>query len=215
MSVENFAVDAELRTDEGKGASRRLRRTGQFPAVIYGGNKPAQSISLAHNIMMQHVEHEAFFSHILDVNIAGASEKVVLKDIQWHPYKPVIMHVDFLRVNESSVIKVQVPVHCTGEDVAPGVKAGGIVTHQLSTVEVSCPAGKLPEYLEADISALELGESVHLSDIKLPEGVEILGLAHGEGYDQSVASVVVTRGGSAEAGEEGEATPEEGEAAAE
>ncbi len=214
MSVENFVVDAEPRADEGKGASRRLRRTGQFPAVVYGGNKPAQSISLAHNVMLQHVEHEAFFSHILDVNIAGKSEKAILKDIQWHPYKPVIMHVDFLRVDENSIIKVHVPVHCVGEDVAPGVKAGGIVTHQLTTVEVSCPAGKLPEYLEADISALELGEAVHLSDIKLPEGVVILELAHGEGHDQSVASVVVTRG-SAAAEEEAEAAPEEGEAAAE
>jgi len=212
MSVENFVVDAEPRTDEGKGASRRLRRTGQFPAVVYGGNKPAQSISLTHNIMLQHVEHEAFFSHILDVNIAGKSEKAILKDIQWHPYKPTIMHVDFLRVDENSIIKVHVPVHCIGEDVAPGVKAGGIVTHQLTTVEVSCPAGKLPEYLEADVSALDLGESVHLSDIKLPEGVVILELAHGEGHDQSVASVVVTRGGVAE--EETEAAaPEEGEAA--
>jgi len=213
MSVENFVVAAEPRADEGKGASRRLRRTGQFPAVVYGGNKPAQSISLSQNVMLQHVEHEAFFSHILDVNVAGQSEKAILKDIQWHPYKPVILHVDFLRVDQNSVIKVQVPVHCIGEDVAPGVKAGGIVTHQLTTVEVSCPAGKLPEYLEADVSALELGESVHLSDIKLPEGVEILELAHGEGHDQSVASVVVTRGGAAE--EESEAAADEGEAAAE
>jgi len=212
MSVENFVVDAEPRADEGKGASRRLRRTGQFPAVVYGGNKPAQSISLSQNIMLQHVEHEAFFSHILDVNIAGNSEKAILKDIQWHPFKPTIMHVDFLRVDENSVIKVHVPVHCIGEDVAPGVKAGGIVTHQLTTVEVSCPAGKLPEYLEADVSALELGESVHLSDIKLPEGVEILELTHGEEHDQSVASVVVTRGGAA-AEDEVEAAPEEGEAA--
>ena len=216
MSVENFVVDAEPRTDEGKGASRRLRRTGQIPAVVYGGNKDAQSISLAHNIMLQHVEHEAFFSHILDVNVAGKTEKAILKDIQWHPYKPTIMHMDFLRVDQSSVIKVHVPVHCIGEDVAPGVKAGGIVTHQLTTVEVSCPAGKLPEYLEADISALELGEAVHLSDIKLPEGVEILELAHGEGHDQSVASVVVTRGGAAEeVTEEAAADEGEGEAAAE
>jgi len=214
MSIENFVVAAEPRADEGKGASRRLRRTGQFPAVIYGGNKPAQSISLSQNVMSQHVEHEAFFSHILDVNVAGQSEKAILKDIQWHPYKPVILHVDFLRVDQNSVIKVQVPVHCIGADVAPGVKAGGIVTHQLTTVEVSCPAGKLPEYLEADVSALELGESVHLSDIKLPEGVEILELAHGEGHDQSVASVVVTRGGAA-AEEESEDAADEGEVAAE
>ncbi len=217
MSVENFVVDAKPRADEGKGASRRLRRTGQFPAVVYGSNKDAQSISLSQNTMLQHVEHEAFFSHILDVNVAGKVEKAILKDMQWHPYKPIIMHMDFLRVDASSVIKVHVPVHCIGGDVAPGVKAGGIVTHQMTTVEVSCPAGKLPEYLEADVSKLEVGETVHLSDIKLPEGVEILELSHGEGHDQSVASVVLTRGGAAteEEEEEGEVATDEGEAAAE
>lgn len=210
MSVENFVVDAEPRADEGKGASRRLRRTGQIPAVVYGGNKDAQSISLGQNAMLRHVEHEAFFSHILTVNVAGQSEKAILKDIQWHPYKPTILHMDFQRVDQSSVIKVHVPVHCVGEDVAPGVKAGGIVTHQLTTVEVSCPAGRLPEYLEADVSKLEVGESVHLSDLKLPEGVEILELAHGEEHDLPVASIIVTRGAAAADTEEGEA--EEGEA---
>ncbi len=215
MSVENFVVDAQPRADEGKGASRRLRRTGQIPAVIYGGDQDPQSISLAQNVMMQHLEHEAFFSHILDVKVGGKTEKAILKDIQWHPYKPLIAHMDFLRVSESSMIKVQVPVHFIGEDVAPGVKAGGIVTHQLSTVEVSCPAGKLPEYVEADVSALELGDTIHLSDIKLPEGVSIVELSHGEEHDLPVAAVVVTRGGAAEEAEETAAPAEEGEAAAE
>ena len=215
MSVETFVVDAEPRSDEGKGASRRLRRTGQVPAVIYGGSKDPQSISLAHNIMLQHVEHEAFFSHILTVNVGGQSEKAILKDIQWHAYKPSIMHMDFQRVDESTVIKVHVPVHFVGEDVAPGVKAGGIVTHQLTTVEVSCPAGKLPEYVEADVSALNLGESIHLSDIKLPEGVSIVELSHGEEHDLPVAAVVATRGGAAAEEEVEEASAEEGEAAAE
>ena len=162
--------------------------------------------------MLQHVEHEAFFSHILDIAVDGTKQKAVLKDMQWHPYKPVIMHMDFLRVDENSIIKVQVPVHFVGEDVAPGVKAGGIVTHQLTTVEVSCPAGKLPEFIEADVSALELGASVHLSELSLPEGVSIVELGHGEGHDHSVASIVATRGGAAAEAEESEA---EGEEAAE
>lgn len=219
MSVETFVVDAEPRNDEGKGASRRLRHAGNVPAVIYGGGKDPQSITLQHNVMLQHVEHEAFFSHILTVNVGGKAEKAILKDMQWHPFKPAIAHMDFLRVDESTVIKIHVPIHFVGEDVAPGVKAGGIVTHQLTTVEVSCPAGKLPEYVEADVSALNMGESLHLSDIKLPEGVTILELSHGEEHDLPVAAVVATRGGAAEeeaeAEAETEAAAEEGEAAAE
>ncbi len=217
MSVENFVVDAQPRADEGKGASRRLRRTGNVPAVIYGGGKDPQSISLQHNVMMQHVEHEAFFSHILTVNVAGSAEKAILKDVQWHPYKPAIAHMDFLRVDENTIIKVHVPIHFVGEDVAPGAKAGGLVTHQLTAIEVSCPAGKLPEYLEADVSALDLGDSLHLSDIKLPEGVTILELSHGEEHDLPVAAIVVTRGGAAgedEAEAEAEVVAEEGEEAA-
>ena len=211
MKSENFVVDAQPRTDEGKGASRRLRREGLVPAVIYGGDKDPQSVSLAHNVMLQHVEHEAFFSHILDINVGGKKEKAILKDIQWHAYKPAIMHMDFQRVSESSVIKVHVPVHFVGEDVAPGVKGGGIVTHQMTTVEVSCPAGKLPEYVEADVSALELGGSLHLSDIKLPAGVEIVELTHGEEHNLPVATIVATRGAAAaeeEAAGEGEEAAE-------
>ncbi len=205
MSVDTFVVEAESRTDEGKGASRRLRRAGKLPAVIYGGDKAPQSVSLAHNVMLQHVEHEAFFSHILDITVDGKAEKAVLKDIQWHNYKPAIVHMDFLRVDESSVIKVQVPVHFVGEDVCPGAKAGGVVSHQLTAVEVSCPAGKLPEYIEADVSAMNVGDSIHLSELKLPEGVTIVELTHGEGHDSAVATVVATRGAKAAEDEEGEA----------
>ncbi len=215
MSVETFVVDAETRTDEGKGASRRLRHTGKFPAVIYGGSKEPQSITLQQNVMLQRLDNEAFYSHMLDVNVDGVQETVILKDIQWHPYKPVVMHIDFLRVDATSTIKVNVPIHCLGGDVAPGVKAGGIVTHQMTSVEVSCPAGKLPEFIEADISGLELGEAVHLSELKLPEGVVIVELSHGEAHDQSVASVVVTRGGTEEMSEESESEPESEEGAAE
>ena len=205
MSVETFKFDAESRKDEGKGASRRLRHAGKFPAVIYGGSKDPQSITLEHNIMLQHVEHEAFFSHILDINVDGKTEKAVLKDVQWHVYKPAIVHMDFLRVDENSVIKVAVPVHFVGEEACPGAKAGGVVSHQMNSVEVSCPAGKLPEFIEADVSALNVGDSLHLSEIKLPEGVSIVELSHGEEHDLPVATVVATRGAkAAEDAEEGE-----------
>jgi len=210
MSVETFTVDAAARTDEGKGASRRLRHAGKFPAVVYGGNKDPQSITLEHNVMLQHVEHEAFFSHILDINVDGQKEKAVLKDIQWHNYKPAIVHMDFLRVDENSVIKVSVPVHFVGEDVCPGAKAGGVVSHQMNSIEVTCPAGKLPEFIEVDVSGLDTGESIHLSELKLSEGVSIVELSHGEEHDLPIATVVATRGA---VSDDAEAIPEAEEAA--
>lgn len=213
MSVEAFVVNAELRHDEGKGASRRLRREGKVPAVIYGGNKPPQSISLAKNIIWQQIENEAFFSHIITVNVAGEPQKAVVKDLQMHPYKQAVAHMDFQRVDESSMIKVSVPVHFIGEDVAPGAKAGGVVTHQMTTVEVSCPAGKLPEYLEADVSSMAVGDSLHLSDLKLPEGVEIVELSHGPEHDLPVVTIVASRAATAE--EEESDAAAEGEEAAE
>lgn len=214
MSVEDFVVNAELRNDEGKGASRRLRRAGKVPAVIYGGEKEPQSVSLEHHVMLKHVELEAFYSHILKVDVAGKAESAVLKDIQWHPYKPVILHMDFQRVDAKSKIKIAVPVHFIGEDVAPGVKAGGVVSHQMNSVEVTCLAKALPEYLEADVSALNIGDSVHLSELKLPSGVEIVELTHGEGHDLPVVTVVATRGGVSSDAETEEAAAE-GEDAAE
>ncbi len=210
MKLEEFVVDAVLRSDEGKGASRRLRRTGMVPAVIYGGNKEPQSLSLQHNVLLRHVEHEAFFAHILEINVAGKVEKAVVKDLQWHPVKSAIVHIDFLRVNESSVIRIHVPIHFIGEDVAPGVSSGSVFTHQLTSVEVSCPAGKLPEFIELDVSAMELGESLHLSDIKLPAGVEIVALIHGPEHDLPVVAIVATRGADSD---EGDATTEEAGAA--
>ena len=210
MKVENFALDAQLRSDEGKGASRRLRRAGLVPAVIYGGDKEPQSVSLQHHIMLQHVEHEAFFSHILDINVAGKGEKAVIKDIQWHPFKPVIMHMDFQRVDPSSKIRMHVPLHFIGEDKAPGIKSGSVFTHQLTSIDVSCPANKLPEFIEVDVSNMHMGDSLHLSDIKLPEGVEIVELSHGPEHDLPVVTIVATRGGVSDedAGTEGEGAAE-------
>ncbi|TNF99237.1 MAG: 50S ribosomal protein L25/general stress protein Ctc [Gammaproteobacteria bacterium] len=206
MSVD-FDLNAQLRTDMGKGASRRLRQQCLVPAIVYGADKEPQSIALDHNEVLQHIEHEAFFSHILNLTVDGNTESVVLRDMQRHPAKRMVMHMDFLRVSEKSAIRMHVPLHFIGEDVAPGIKAGGSVSHLVIETEVSCLPKDLPEYLEVDLSGMHLGDTLHLSDIKLPEGVE---LAHGEGHDITIASVHVTRHAHEEEEEEIEGEGEEG-----
>ena len=207
MSVD-FNITAESRTDEGKGASRRLRREGKVPAVIYGAGKDAASISVDHDSLFHHLEHEAFYSHILNISVDGKAEKVVLKDLQRHPYKPTVQHADFMRVSDKEKLRMNVPLHFTGEDVAPGVKiGGGMVTHNMTEVEISCLPGALPEYLEVDLSGLEMDHALHLSDIKLPKGVEIVALTHGADHDLPIAAIHKTRGSSTteSAAEEGAA----------
>jgi len=191
---ESFEVNAVSRSDQGKGASRRLRREGKIPGVIYGAGKDPVAITLTHNEMIHHLENEAFYSHILDVNVDGKAEQAILKDMQRHPSKPVVMHVDFLRVDAKQKLRVNVPIHFINEDQAPGVKEGGIVTHSLTEVSVICLPKDLPEYIEADLGGLELDAIFHLSDIKMPEGVELVELGHGEGHDQSVAAIHMPRG---------------------
>ena len=191
MSVD-FILNAELRKDEGKGASRRLRRAGKVPAVIYGANKDAVSISLDHNDLVKHLEHEAFYSHLLTVKLEGKEEQAILKDLQRHPAKPLIMHMDLQRVSADHKIRMHVPLHFLGEDLAPGVKVGGgLVAHSLTEVEISCLPKDLPEYLEVDLSQMELNQALHLSDIKLPAGVEIAELAHG--HDLPVVTIHLPR----------------------
>ena len=211
MSVD-FNIAAESRSDVGKGASRRLRKEGKVPGVIYGAGKDPVSITVMHDDFMHHLENEAFYSHILTVSVDGKVNKAVLKDLQRHPAKPKILHVDFLRVGDKDVITMHVPVHFKGEDVAPGVKEGGIVSHLMTTIDIACQAKDLPEYLEVDISGLANGESLHLSDIVLPKGVSIPALAQGADHDLPVVSIHMPRGaGSAAEAEEGG----EGEAAEE
>ncbi len=206
MSVD-FSINAETRTDTGKGASRRLRHADLTPAIVYGGGADAVSITLKHNEVLQHVEHEAFFSHILDLNLDGKVQKVVLRDMQRHPSKHIVMHMDFLRVSDKEALTMHVPLHFTGEDVAPGVKVGGgVVSHLVIEVEVSCLPKDLPEYIEVDMSKLELGDSVHLSDLTLPEGVSLVELSHGDDHDGAVASIHATR---AALEEDDEGTPAE------
>lgn len=208
MSAVDFDINAQSRSDVGKGASRRLRHEGKVPAVLYGAGKDAVSLSLDHDEIFHHLEHEAFYSHILSVKVDGKAEKAVLKDVQRHPSKPKIQHVDFQRVSETDKIHMHVPLHFVGEEVAPGVKAGGLISHLMTGVDINCLAKDLPEYIEVDVSALETGDSIHLSHIKLPKGVEIPALAQGPDHDLPVVSIHAPKGGAAEE-EAGEATAAE------
>ncbi len=193
MSVD-FTVEAQARSDMGKGASRRLRHQGLVPGIVYGASKDPQSIALDHNKVIQHIEHEAFFSHILELSIDGKTEKVVLKDMQRHPARRQVLHMDFLRVSDKDAIRMHVPLHFIGEDVAPGVKqGGGVVSHLATDVEVSCLPSDLPEYIEVDVSNLELGNSLHLSDLQLPKGVELVELSHGDEHDTAIVNIHKTR----------------------
>jgi large subunit ribosomal protein L25 len=191
----NFELEASVRQDLGKGASRRLRRDNKVPAVIYGGGVEPVSLVMAHNKVMHSLENEAFYSHILTVNIDGKVEKAVLKDLQRHPYKPAILHLDLLRVNDAEKLRMNVPLHFIGEDVAPGVKgSGGSVAHLINDVEIDCLPRDLPEFIEVDISSLELDATLHLSDLKLPDGVELVQLQHGPEHDLPIVSIHMMRG---------------------
>ncbi len=209
MSKVDFNITAEVRTDMGKGASRRLRRDGMFPAVIYGGAEAPQSLSLDHNDMVHHLENEAFYSHILTIEIDGKAQKAVLKDLQRHPAKPILLHADFMRVSDKEKIKMHVPLHFINEEEAPGLKKGGVVTHNMTEVEVQCLPKDLPEYLEVDLAGLEIEGILHLTDIKLPANVDLVELLHGEGHDQAIAAIHKTR-----ASKDAEETEEGGEEAA-
>ncbi len=211
MSNVDFTLSAEVRTDLGKGASRRLRHANKVPAIIYGAGKEPMSITLEHHKLANNLENEAFYSHILTIDVDGSSEKAVLKDLQRHPAKPVILHADFLRVSDTEKLKMNVPLHFINEESAPGVKAGGVLTHNLTEVEIQCLPGNLPEYLEVDMAGVEMEQIIHLTDIKLPEGVELVELSHGEGHDQAIAAIHKTRASKdadTEEGAEGEAEGE-------
>jgi large subunit ribosomal protein L25 len=205
----SFELNAEPRKDTGKGASRRLRRAGSVPAILYGGKEEPRALTLNHNQVLRSLEHEAFYSHILTVNIGGTGTRAVLRDLQRHPSKPTILHVDLQRVSETEKLRMHVPLHFLGEDIAPGIKlGGGMVMHELIEVEVECLPQDLPEYIEVDISALDVGDSLHLSDLKVPQGLTLVELARGEDHDLGVVSIHARRGGGEE--EEGAAPAAEG-----
>lgn len=176
---DEFVVEAKSREAQGTGASRRLRRDGWTPAIVYGGGKDPQSIVVSHRQLYRQMGYEAFFSHILKLEIDGKEESVVIKAVQRHPAKKQILHADFLRVRADHAIRVRVPLHFEGEEIAPGVKtSGGVVDHMINDVEVECLPKDLPEYITVDVSKMELDESLHLSELVLPEGVELVELKH-------------------------------------
>lgn len=189
MSNIVFELHAETRAHEGKAASRRLRRCDdKVPGVVYGGAKEPVSIMLQHKDLMQSLSHEAFVSHILTLHIDGKKEKVVLKAVQRHPFKPKVTHFDLLRIREDQAITMNVPLHFMNEETAPGVKqGGGVITHHMNTVEVSCLPSDLPEFIEVDMGQLELDQSIHCSNMTLPKGVSIVALMHEE--DPLVVSI--------------------------
>ena len=190
----SFLINAEMREDLGKGASRRLRHAGKVPAIIYGFGGEPVSVALEHSKIIHNLEEETFYSQILEISLNGKTERVVLRDLQRHPAKALIMHMDFQRVNENEAMHVHIPLHFIGEDICPGVKLeSGAVSHQTTEVEISCLPKDLIEFIEVDVSALNIGDSIHLTDLKLPEGVSLVALSHGEGHDQTVVTVHVTK----------------------
>ncbi len=207
---DQFEVQAELREDMGKGASRRLRRhADKVPAIIYGGGKDPQALTIVRKDLEKSLENEAFYSHILEVNVAGDVQKAIIKDLQRHPAKDYVMHADFMRVSDKVAIKVNVPIHFLNEESCHGVKMeGGIIQHQQTDIEVSCLPADIPEYIEVDMADVHTGQIVHLSDVTLPAGVTSVALALGEDHDLAIASVIAPKGGSAD-DEEVEAAADE------
>lgn len=185
-----FTLDANVRTDKGKGASRRLRRADLVPAILYGGNEEPVSLTLDHNKVNNSADYEAFYSHVLTLNIDGKKVEALLKDIQRHPYKPKITHVDFQRVVAGEKLHTNVPLHFINEERNAAIKAGGIAEHQANEVEVTCLPKDLPEFIEVDIAELEMDTTLHLSDLKLPAGVTSVELAkEDETHDLAVVTI--------------------------
>ena len=206
--AKSHLINVEKRNDEGKGASRRLRRAGVVPAIVYGGELKPISIQLQHKDVWHASQNEWFYSSILDLSLGGDVQKVLLRDMQRHPFKQLVLHLDFQRVNENEAIRVRVPLHFLNQEVSPAGKTSGIViTHEINEVEISCLPRNLPEYIEIDLSELKIDDIIHLSEIKLPEGVEIPELRLGKEHDHAVVVAKEVR-------EEVEAAPAEGAEAA-
>lgn len=207
-----FEIDAEARQGSGRSESRKLRREGRVPAIIYGGGKDPSSITLERNNLVNQMALEAFYTSILNLKVDTKVQPVVVKEVQRHPARSFVMHLDFQRVVEDEELTLTVPIHFHGEQTAIGVKEqGGVIEHTLTDVEVSCLPANLPEFLELDVSALQLNEILHLSDIKYPEGVTSTQLAHG--HDSPVVAINPPRREEEEEPVEGEAAEGAGEEA--
>ena len=237
MSTDTIHLNAALRSDSGKGASRRLRREGLVPAIVYGGDRDPAKISIAHNEFIHELENDAMYTQVIELRVGEKKQDVILRDLQRHPYKNKIMHADFFRIDENKPINIVVPVHVANAENCVGVKTdGGMMTQMVTEIEIIALPKDLPEYVEVDAENVHLGDTLHLTDIKLPEGVQIVALTHLEGVEDiehddhnvGVLSVVKTReevieeeapeapetevGEVAEAAEEGASEQTEGEA---
>ncbi|MCV6626666.1 MAG: 50S ribosomal protein L25/general stress protein Ctc [Cellvibrionaceae bacterium] len=212
---DDFKLNALPRDVSGKGASRRLRRLeNKVPAIVYGGKKKPAQITVAHNELIKHLENEAFYSHIIELDIDGKSENVILKDLQRHPAKALIIHADFLRVSKTKKFKTTVPLHFINEDSCEAVKLqGGTISHKMTELEITCLPADLPEFIEVDFANVELGAVIHISDLKLPKGVESVALSHGDDHDLPVAAVNKPK--SSGASNEAEESEDSGEEAGE
>ncbi len=213
---EDFVLNAELREDQGKGASRRLRRLENLtPAIIYGGKKKPVNIQMPLKDLMKQLENEAFYAHVITINIGDKTESVILKDLQRHPQKLHAMHADFLRVSKTKKLTMKAPLHFINEAESVGVKMqGGIVNHSMNELEVSCLASDMPEFIEVDMAAVEVGQNVHISDLTLPKGVTSVAMDHD--HDETVAAIIMPKGVAEDESEapaaESEAEAGEGEA---
>ncbi|MEI6096511.1 MAG: 50S ribosomal protein L25/general stress protein Ctc [Gammaproteobacteria bacterium] len=186
--MSTVTLEAQTRDVQGKGASRRLRRLEQMvPAIVYGSEKDPQLLSLSQHKVNKALENEAIYSTVFQLHVDGKAQQVILKDLQRHPYKPVILHMDFQRVSAKDVLVKMIPLHFINGDTCPGHKDGGVVSHVMSQVEVRCQAQYLPEFIEVDLRELELDGVVHLSDLKLPKNVELATPAVDE-HDQPIAN---------------------------
>lgn len=202
---QNFELIGDNRPDQGKGASRRLRQSGKVPGILYGGHRDPRPIALDHAKMLHYLENDAFFTSILTLTIGDRSQPCILKDVQRHPARNQIVHVDLQRILEDEEIRVTVPFRFIGEDVAPGVKQGGLVSHVMTELEISCLPKHLPEYLEVDVTRLEMDASLPLSQVAMPEGVAIVG---GEEMLEQAVVVIHRPRREVEETPEGEAVPE-------
>ena len=195
-----FEMTAKKRNDQGTGASRRLRRAGRVPAIVYGGTEAAQAIDLDMNTVLLNLRKEAFHASVLTLDIEGKKESVLLRDSQMHPYRAIVLHVDFQRVDASKKLHQKVPLHFVNADIAPGVKlSGGLVSHAMNEIDVSCLPADLPAFIEVDLKGLNVGQSIHVKELPLPKGVTVV--AHG-GDNPVVVSIVAKKGGSDEAAAE-------------
>ena len=202
--MADFELHAGVRSERGTGAVRRLRRAGQVPAIMYGGGRDPVPLKLVENQVRRQLSNEAFFSHVLDVKVDGREERAVIKSLHRHPATERILHLDLLRVSETKRLTMLVPIRFENEEDSPGRRAGGVISHHATEVEITCLPRDLPEYLAVDASHLNIGDSIHLSQIPLPEGVEVPAIAQGSEHDQPVVSIHAARATEVEDTPEGE-----------